>query len=31
VVIGTVTEGNGVTVDGRPYEGTAGWDHFAQR
>jgi thiamine-monophosphate kinase len=29
VVIGTVAEGSGVTVDGRPYDGTAGWDHFA--
>jgi len=29
VVIGRVTEGSGVTVDGRPYtEGPTGWDHF---
>ncbi|MEV1147621.1 AIR synthase-related protein, partial [Micromonospora sp. NPDC049799] len=26
--IGTVTAGSGVTVDGRPWEGPAGWDHF---
>jgi thiamine-monophosphate kinase len=26
--IGRVTEGSGVTVDGGPYDGTAGWDHF---
>ncbi|MEU2662890.1 thiamine-phosphate kinase [Micromonospora sp. DT46] len=26
--IGRVTEGSGVTVDGRPYDGPAGWDHF---
>jgi len=27
--IGVVTEGSGVTVDGRPFkEGPAGWDHF---
>jgi len=29
LVIGSVAEGSGVTVDGRPYDGTAGWDHFA--
>ncbi|MGH8917880.1 MAG: AIR synthase-related protein, partial [Actinomycetes bacterium] len=28
-VLGTVREGRGVTVDGRPYEGTAGWKHFS--
>ncbi len=27
-VIGTVAEGNGVTVDGRPYEGPQGHEHF---
>jgi thiamine-monophosphate kinase len=27
--IGTVAEGSGVSVDGRPYDGAAGWDHFA--
>jgi thiamine-monophosphate kinase len=27
-VIGTVTEGAGVTVDGLPYEGVTGWTHF---
>lgn len=26
--IGVVTEGAGVTVDGVPYDGPAGWDHF---
>ncbi|MER7332541.1 MULTISPECIES: thiamine-phosphate kinase [unclassified Micromonospora] len=26
--IGRVTEGSGVTVDGGPYDGPAGWDHF---
>lgn len=26
--IGAVREGSGVTVDGRPYAGPAGWDHF---
>ncbi|MEW2374594.1 thiamine-phosphate kinase [Micromonospora sp. M71_S20] len=26
--IGRVTAGSGVTVDGRPYDGPAGWDHF---
>ena len=26
--IGTVGEGEGVTVDGRPWNGPAGWDHF---
>lgn len=29
VPIGTVAEGAGVSVDGHPYAGTAGWDHFA--
>jgi thiamine-monophosphate kinase len=28
-VIGSVGAGAGVTVDGKPYEGAAGWDHFA--
>ncbi|GAB6983863.1 thiamine-phosphate kinase [Nocardioides pyridinolyticus] len=27
-VIGTVSEGEGVTVDGAPYEGPTGWTHF---
>ncbi|MGH3797246.1 MAG: thiamine-phosphate kinase [Pseudonocardiaceae bacterium] len=27
-VIGVVAEGRAVTVDGTPYEGSAGWDHF---
>jgi thiamine-monophosphate kinase len=27
-VIGRVRDGEGVTVDGKPYEGAAGWDHF---
>lgn len=27
--LGMVREGRGVTVDGYPYEGPAGWDHFA--
>ncbi|GIJ28357.1 thiamine-monophosphate kinase [Micromonospora qiuiae] len=27
-VIGRVTEGAGVTVDGAPFDGPAGWDHF---
>jgi thiamine-monophosphate kinase len=27
-VIGSVGEGGGVTVDGKPYEGPAGWEHF---
>jgi thiamine-monophosphate kinase len=27
-VIGSVGDGSGVTVDGRPRAGTAGWDHF---
>ncbi|MGH3657067.1 MAG: thiamine-phosphate kinase, partial [Micromonosporaceae bacterium] len=26
--IGRVRDGSGVTVDGKPYQGTAGWDHF---
>jgi thiamine-monophosphate kinase len=29
--IGTVRTGSGVQVDGEPYDGTAGWDHFAAR
>ncbi|MFL6144360.1 MAG: thiamine-phosphate kinase [Labedaea sp.] len=28
VTIGTVTRGRAVTVDGRPYEGPAGWQHW---
>jgi thiamine-monophosphate kinase len=28
LVIGAVSEGSGVTVDGRPYTGPAGWEHF---
>lgn len=28
-VIGTVNDSGAVTVDGRPWEGSAGWDHFA--
>ncbi|MBA3574172.1 MAG: thiamine-phosphate kinase [Pseudonocardiales bacterium] len=28
VAIGTVHKGNGVLVDGRPYAGPGGWDHF---
>jgi len=27
-LIGTVREGDGVTVDGQPWAGSAGWDHF---
>jgi thiamine-monophosphate kinase len=27
-VIGAVQGGHGVTVDGNPYEGPAGWEHF---
>ncbi|CRK58714.1 Thiamine-monophosphate kinase [Alloactinosynnema sp. L-07] len=27
-IIGSVTRGTGVTVDGGPYEGTAGWQHW---
>jgi thiamine-monophosphate kinase len=27
-VIGAVHEGHGVTVNGSPYEGPAGWEHF---
>ncbi|GAB3222229.1 thiamine-phosphate kinase [Glycomyces halotolerans] len=26
--IGTIADGRGVTVDGAPWEGPAGWDHF---
>ena len=26
--VGTVVEGSGVTVDGRPYTGRPGWEHF---
>lgn len=28
VTIGTVTRGRAVTVDGKPYEGPVGWQHF---
>jgi thiamine-monophosphate kinase len=28
-VIGAVREGGGVLVDGRPWAGGTGWDHFA--
>ncbi|AQP51972.1 thiamine-phosphate kinase [Tessaracoccus flavescens] len=28
-VIGRVTDSGSVTVDGEPWEGSAGWDHFA--
>lgn len=27
-VVGRVTDGAGVTVNGRPYQGRGGWDHF---
>lgn len=27
--IGTVSAGEGITVDGEPYDGSMGWDHFA--
>ena len=27
-VIGDVRAGNGVLVDGQPWSGPAGWDHF---
>ena len=27
-VIGSVSEGAGVTVDGAPYDGPTGWTHF---
>ena len=29
-VIGTVRQGNGVVVDGQPWAGAPGWDHFAE-
>ncbi|WP_028924798.1 thiamine-phosphate kinase [Pseudonocardia acaciae] len=29
--VGTVRAGAGVTVDGEPYDGAAGWDHFSAR
>ncbi len=29
-VIGAVREGSGVSVDGKHYDGAAGWDHFAE-
>lgn len=28
VVVGQVSEGEGVTVDGQPYDGPTGWTHF---
>ena len=28
--VGSVRDGEGVTVDGKVWEGSAGWDHFAQ-
>jgi thiamine-monophosphate kinase len=28
-VIGTVTEGHGVLVDGQPWAEAVGWDHFS--
>jgi thiamine-monophosphate kinase len=28
--LGVVREGRGVTVDGRPHEGSGGWEHFAR-
>ena len=31
VVIGSAGPGRGVTVDGEPWAGEAGWDHFAAR
>ncbi|MDI5943197.1 thiamine-phosphate kinase, partial [Micromonospora sp. DH15] len=27
-IVGRVTEGTGVTVDGEAYDGPTGWDHF---
>ena len=27
--VGSVHEGSGITVDGDPWDGSAGWDHFA--
>lgn len=30
-VIGTVGAGAGVTVDGEPWRGSTGWDHFSRR
>ncbi len=27
--VGSVADGEGLTVDGEPWEGSAGWDHFA--
>ncbi len=29
-IVGTVNDGEGVTVDDQPWEGTTGWDHFAR-
>jgi thiamine-monophosphate kinase len=29
-VIGTVRQGNGAVVDGQPWAGAPGWDHFAE-
>jgi thiamine-monophosphate kinase len=28
LAVGSVRAGSGVTVDGRPFAGAAGWDHF---
>jgi thiamine-monophosphate kinase len=28
LVVGAVTDGAGVTVDGAPYDGPTGWTHF---
>ena len=28
LVVGTVSEGDGVTVDGKEWSGDKGWDHF---
>ncbi|MDO5736527.1 MAG: thiamine-phosphate kinase [Propionibacteriaceae bacterium] len=28
--VGSVAEGDGLTVDGEPWEGATGWDHFAR-
>ncbi|CAL8977777.1 Thiamine-monophosphate kinase [Tessaracoccus sp. O5.2] len=29
--VGSVREGSGIVVDGAPFDGSLGWDHFAQR
>jgi len=31
VVVGEVSEGSGVMVDGMPYQGAQGWDHYRRR